>query len=140
MNSNDGMVMWLLGGAGVFLLYSAYKNQQPQALLASHINGTPANAPISNYTATQVPTITGPDGKTHNTAPGDGGYITTEPPSSRLIPGYEGGSGAVLGGYSTRKDISGTFNLINAAGRMIGVVPDNYQKSPQLYIPNVSLA
>lgn len=137
MNSNDGMVMWLLGGAGVFLLYSAYKNQQPQALLTAHINGTEPAAPISNYTATQVPTVKTPDGTTHNTAPGDGGYITTEPPT----PGNPSGSnpGYMLGSWGTRKDISGTYNLIDASGKMIGVVPDNYQKTPGLYIPAVSV-
>jgi hypothetical protein len=134
VNSNDGMVMWLLGGAGVFLLYSAYKNQQPQALLASHINGTPADAPISNYTATTVPTITGPDGKTWNTAPGDGGYITTDPPTPEQPYGSQ--TPYMLGGYGTRQDVSGTHNIVDSTGRMIGVVPANYQGTPGLYIHN----
>jgi hypothetical protein len=128
--------MWLLGGTGVFLLYSAYKNQQPQALLTAHINGTESAAPISNYTATKVSTVKTPDGTTHNTEPGDGGYITSDPPT----PGNPSGSnpGYVLGGYRTRKDVSGTYNLIDASGRMLGVVPPNYQGTPGLYIPAVN--
>ena len=138
MNSNDGMIMWLLGGTGVFLLYSAYKNQQPQALLTAHINGTESAAPISNYTATTIPTVKTPDGTTHNTAPGDGGYITTDPPTPGN-PYGSGNGGAVLGSYGTRRDISGTSYLVDSSGRMIGVVPDKYQSNPNLYIPAVKV-
>lgn len=136
MNSNDGMILWILGGAGVFLLYSAYVNQEPQALLASQLEGTAANAPISNYTGSRkVATATTPDGKTHNTEPGDGGYITGDPPSSRLQEGYTPG-GIVPSGY--RQDISGTYNMVDSTGRLIGVIPNQYQRTPQLYIPPVS--
>lgn len=131
--------MWLLGGTGVFLLYAAYKNQQPQALLTAHINGTESAAPISNYTGATVSTVKTPDGTTHNTEPGDGGYITTDPPTPGN-PSGSGNGGLMLGSWNTRKDISGTYNLIDASGRMIGVVPDQYQGTPNLYIPAVSVA
>lgn len=128
MNSNDGMVMWLLGGTGVFLLYSAYKNQQPQALLATYVNGETATAPISTYGVTSPgANIANPNDGTDKT-PGVG--INTFPTL---------GTTYGTGGLKTRQDISGTWNLIDRAGRMIGVVPDNYQKTPNLYIPAVSV-
>lgn len=127
MNSNDGMVMWLLGGTGVFLLYSAYKNQKPQALLATYVNGKEVAAPISTYGATATPTPANPDG------------TATEP--KRAEPGagidtFPAPRGT--GTYGTRKDISGTWNLTDSKGMLIGVVPDQYQGTPNLYIPQVA--
>lgn len=123
MNSNDGMVMWLLGGAGVFLLYSAYKNQQPQALLASYVNGQSVEAPISNYGGSQTPRNPAP----YVPAPGEKG-LDTFAHNGLIAPSST----------STRQDISGTWNVVDASGRMIGVVPDRYQNTPSLYIPAVS--
>lgn len=111
--------MWLLGGTGVFLIYAAYKNQQPQALLESHISGKAVDKPISNYTTSTVPTITGPNG-TYNTAPGDGGYITTDPPTPENPWGS--GGGTMLGG------------LLDSAGKIIGTVPAGYKKSVGTFI------
>ena len=78
MADNRGIVLWTLFGTGVFLLYAAYKNQNPQTLLLNHLNGTTTNQPISGNPT--VPTITDAQGNTWNTAPGNGGYITTDPP------------------------------------------------------------
>lgn len=44
MNSKDGLLLWVLGTAGVFFIYSAYKNLSPNAVLHSYFTGTPATA------------------------------------------------------------------------------------------------
>lgn len=127
MDSNRGMILWTLGGAGVFLLYAAYKNQSPQTLLLNHLNGTAVSNPIAGSTA--VPTITDAQGKTWNTAPGDGGYITTDPPSpdapaapSDIPPG----------------DMLGSYRM-DANGVIVATAAD-YRNSPKTYIPQVSNA
>jgi len=102
------MILWLLGGTGVFLLYAAYINQQPQALITALVNGEKSTAPISNYTTGTVPTVTTPDGKTYNTAPGDGGYITTEPPTPSRPNGTDKGKTGVL--MNSRGEIYGVVN------------------------------
>ena len=125
MNSNDGMVMWLLGGTGVFLLYSAYKNQQPQALLTKYVNGGSADKPISNYGGSSVPSSATPSS----------GFGDLKKGVDGLIPG---GSTAGLDVHaSTRQDISGTYYSTDSRGSIISVIPDNYQKTPNLYIPLV---
>lgn len=132
MNQNDGMILWILGGAGVFLIYAAYKNQAPQALLESHITGKPVDKPISNYTATQIPTVTDSDGKTWNTKPGDGEWITTDPP----IPGGDPYTGKELAGL--RRDITGTWYSTDTQGRIASVIPAYYQKNPALFAGTVN--
>jgi hypothetical protein len=118
------MVMWLLGGTGVFLLYSAYKNQKPQALLVTYVNGSGDAAPISTFGVT-TPTTPAATPQGNIAKPGAG--IDTFPAPKGLDT------------YGTRQDVSGTWNLLDSAGRFIGVVPQNYQRTPQLYIPAVTV-
>lgn len=40
MNTQNGLLLWVLGGAGVLFLYAAYKNQNPQTILLNHLQGT----------------------------------------------------------------------------------------------------
>lgn len=40
MNSSNGIVLWSMGAAGTLLVYSAYKNLKPQAVLAHYFTGT----------------------------------------------------------------------------------------------------
>ena len=126
MNSNDGMVMWLLGGTGVFLLYSAYKNQQPQALLASYVNGEPADKPISNYGGSSVPSSATPPS----------GFGDLKKGVNGLIPGGST-AGLDVSASRLRKDVSGTYYNTDSSGRIGGVIPDSYQRTPNLYIPLV---
>ena len=128
--------MWLLGGTGVFLLYSAYKNQKPQALLATYVNGTETATPISTYGKAATATGANPDGTPKKAEPGAG--FDTFPTPKKAAPGA-GLDTFSMPRTSTRQDISGTWNLIDSAGRMIGVVPADYQKTPQLYIPAVTV-
>lgn len=115
-----------MGGAGVFLIYAAYKNRNPATLLTDHINGTDTAAPISTFagTTTQVPTVTTPDGQTFDTAPGgDHGYVNGDPPSSQLVPGY---NQQPVAGYR-----------IDGRGRLIAIATE-YKSNPNLFIPPVS--
>jgi hypothetical protein len=42
MNSKDGLLLWVLGTAGIFLIYAAYKNVSPGALLSGYFTGVSA--------------------------------------------------------------------------------------------------
>jgi len=43
MDGRDGLLLWVLGGAGVLFLYAAYSKQHPGAVLAKTLNtGAPA--------------------------------------------------------------------------------------------------
>lgn len=132
MSENRGLILWTLCGAGVFLIYAAYKNQNPQTLLLNHLNGGNAVNPIS--TPTTVPTVTDSQGKTWNTAPGDGGWVTSDPPT----PGHPYGStsgGGVLEGYNrVVPDMNGVYNIVDNTGIIVAQVPDAYQHSAGTYI------
>lgn len=54
MDGKDGLILWTLGGAGVLLLYAAYANKSPRAVLASTL-GTPAAAAPSPAAAGTSP-------------------------------------------------------------------------------------
>lgn len=46
MDGRDGLLLWVLGGAGVLFVYAAYSKQHPGAVLAKTLNtGAPAAAP-----------------------------------------------------------------------------------------------
>jgi hypothetical protein len=44
VNSSNGIVLWSLGAAGTLLVYSAFKNVKPQAVLAHYFTGTAYSA------------------------------------------------------------------------------------------------
>jgi hypothetical protein len=47
----NGLIIWLLGGAGTFLLYSSISNQKPQDVLAKYLGSPTKNpTPISSWT------------------------------------------------------------------------------------------
>jgi len=135
-DANRGMILWTLGGSGVFLLYAAYKNQSPQTLLMNHLTGAKDSQPIVKPTA--VSTATDSNGKTWNTEPGSGGWATTDPP----LPGDPSGSGYAnqlqSAPQSVARDLSGVYNVIDSNGLVIAQVPQLYQKSPATYIPQVT--
>jgi hypothetical protein len=134
MGENRGLILWTLCGAGVFLLYAAYKNQQPQTLLLNHLNGSTDSAPIS--TSTVVPTVTDSTGKTWNTAPGDGGFITSDPPTPDAPYGSKPNV-QVQGFTHVVPDLNGRFNVVDSNGLILATVPDAYQGSAATYIPTV---
>ena len=72
MDGKNGMILWVLGGAGILFLYSAYKAKSPQEVLRNSLNGAtgPQTAtPIQEFPGTRntsvpvnyqiVPDITG---------------------------------------------------------------------------------
>lgn len=38
MKGADGLILWVLGGAGVLFLYAAYKNRSPQDVLTGYLS------------------------------------------------------------------------------------------------------
>lgn len=123
MPNKDGLLLWLLAGAGVVLIYSAYKNVQPQELLGDYLSGSKSEKKkISSYAPSVIPNITTEDGKTYDTAPGGkDGYITTDPP----VPGVPSNPNNPLALY------------YDANGNPVGVVPPIYQKAPSMFISGV---
>ena len=120
--NKDGLILWLLAGAGVVLIYAAYKNIQPQTLLGNYLSGSKDETKISSYAPSAIPNITTEDGKTYDTAPGGkDGYITTDPP----VPGTPPNPNNPLALY------------YDANGNPVGVVPTIYQKNPGLFISGV---
>lgn len=50
MFGTNGLIIWLLGGAGTFLLYSSISNQKPQDVLAKYLGSPTAQpTPISTW-------------------------------------------------------------------------------------------
>jgi hypothetical protein len=47
MGGRDGLLLWVLGGAGVLFLYAAYTKQHPAAVLSKTL-GTGADTSASN--------------------------------------------------------------------------------------------
>lgn len=45
----NGLVIWLLAGSGVFLLYAAIKNEQPQDILTGYLGTSTTPKPISTW-------------------------------------------------------------------------------------------
>jgi hypothetical protein len=83
MKNQNGIILWVLGGTGVLFIVAAYKNKNPQALLADHLRGTTTSAPISGSGATVAAPASTPSVPS-----------TTTDSSTGL---YYGGDGNVLG-------------------------------------------
>lgn len=58
MDGKSGLILWVLGGTGVLLMYSAYKNRKPQEVLAAHLAGTSGGSPGDGTAATAPGTST----------------------------------------------------------------------------------
>lgn len=56
MSGRDGLLLWVLGGAGVLFLYAAYTKQHPAAVLSKTLGTAPEAA--GNATAQQSPGTT----------------------------------------------------------------------------------
>lgn len=134
-----GLLIWLAGGAGTFLLYAAVSNQTPLSLLQSYLGGgTPS--PF----ATAAGGGSGPQfgaGNTKGSSPGPVPWLPQLPndPPAPAKPGqtpdtspkqnyYNGSPLASYGG-------GGVYDLIDANGNNLGAIPAAYQNNPNAYVP-----
>lgn len=119
MADNRGLILWTLGGAGVFLLYAAYKNASPQGLLVKHLGGPADVAPLSGGVPASPSAPASP-------APG-----TQAPPAGPDAPSWNNDS---LASSHIAKDGSGTYYALDNSGNPVAVIPGYYQTHPGLYI------
>lgn len=56
LGSKDGVILWVLGAAGVLFIYSAYKNQTPQTTLGHYFSPASVVQPIVSTTKTSFVT------------------------------------------------------------------------------------
>ena len=139
--NNKGLVLWTLGGAGTFLLYAAYKNVSPTALLIKHLtNGTVTPPAISGSSQPDSSAPGGPvqSGGVAGTAPlapgqtepfpgqssNDGTFVPVTPEAYITGPGYVG--------------MSGTYYSTDSAGNPVAALPTAYQNNPMLHINTVA--
>lgn len=107
MNQN-GLVLWVLGGAGVTLLYAAYKGKSPLTVLTNHVAGggaTPAPVPPP---ATPAPSA------------------STQPASGYSINGTS---------YTVGQDANGQQYVYDQNGSPVATLPTTYATHPASYIP-----
>lgn len=110
MSGTNAVVLWVLGGAGTLLLYSAVKNQSPTKTLLTGLNvntNSAAASPVSNYQA---------------------------PGTVKPVANIPGDGSAQVNGYWQGADKWGSQNLYSSDGRIVGVVDASYSKSPGTYI------
>lgn len=62
-----GLILWILGATGAFLLYCAVKGYTPQSVLAAFVNRKTAPVPFGHTTTSQ------PGGSTGGGTSGGGG-------------------------------------------------------------------
>lgn len=93
METNSDLLLWIMGGAGLTLMYAAYKKKSPLAVLTNHITnattttGKVGAAPAVNASAAPtvpaVPYSIGTDGTgTRYVFGGDGLPISVLPATS----------------------------------------------------------
>lgn len=106
MDGTDGMVLWVLAGAGVTLIYSAIKHKSPLSVLTNHLAAPSNSSPSSSSDA------------------------GTTAPTGTVAPASEGKP------YSVGKAPDGTMYVYDGNGSPISVLPANYASSPSTYIPS----
>jgi hypothetical protein len=114
---NKGMILWTLSGVGVFLIYAAYKNKSPQALLVHHLQGGNSATPVAPVAAITSGNLTDAGNPVNPGTVGNAGQLANSP------------------AYTTLADYSGQYNLIAPNGSIIAAVPGAYQSSAATYIP-----
>lgn len=114
MASPNGLVLWVLGGTGIILLYSAYKGQNPLTTVQNSLASEPTSAPNAHDT-------------TNTTVAGTERYGSTV---------YDP---AAAGSYSIVSDVNGMSYVYDADGTMMGAVPAAYAGNPHSYIPPASM-
>lgn len=114
MDNGQGLVLWCLGGAGITLVYAAYKHVSPLAVLQNHITST-ATKPASTT----------------------GGVVSKSDAMPPVAPVPATASYAGNGTpYSVGVDGTGTQYVYNGDGSPIGVLPSEYGHAPGNYIPS----
>lgn len=111
MNQN-GLVLWVLGGAGVTLLYAAYKGKSPLSVLQNHVAGTGAATPGSPVSATKPVNET----------------LQQEQNSAQA-------AAQPVGAYTVQSDSTGTQYVYDANGSPVEELPQTYNNHPNSYIP-----
>lgn len=113
MANSNGLVLWIAGGAGVLLLYSAVKNKTPQSVLMSSLgNGT-----VQPIVAPSVTT----GGSTGNGSAGGGGNL--------------GAGGGGVGYHYGPLNSDGTIAVFDSQGNQRALVPQQYAQTYHTYIP-----
>lgn len=121
MDSKNGMILWVMGGAGVFLLWSGITNRMDLGKnLASYVNGEKPPAPAGKSSDTYSDGSPKPDGPGEFTG-GVGGYFG---------PGNEAPLSTHIG-----QDVSGTYYVYDQNMNIVEQVPDAYQDNPNAYVP-----
>lgn len=108
MDSQGGLVVWILGGAGVLFLYAAYSKQHPAAVLGKTL-GTAAG--------------TSPAAAARDTANGG------------PVPGSKSPRESADGGPVGTVTRGGVSYIVDGRGNPVGVVPAPYQGGSKAYIP-----
>lgn len=113
MDSPEGLILWILAGAGITLLYAAYKGKSPLAVVTEHVSGT------------ATPNVGTPAGLAGGNDVGGGGLDKYRATSydSHGMP------------YSVGIDDTGTQYVYDGNGSPISVLPANYSTTPSTYIP-----
>lgn len=138
--AGKGLLVWLAGGVGVFLLYSAVSDQTPLSLIKSYLgSGSPEKFPVGGGGSAPTPFKPSPSPLSpFYVAPYTGSPL--DPNMGLDAPGTNGskgspsqGSGSPFetGGYTG----GGVYDLIDANGNNLGAIPAAYQNNPNAYVP-----
>lgn len=132
LGSNRGLILWTLGGAGVFLLYAAYSNQSPTGLLIKHLGGSPDVAPISGGSPASPSSPVSPTDPNYKGTTTDPSHAASpdDPYYATQAPGQDG----AVSYRHYAQDGTGTYYALDASGNPTTVIPGFYQKNPALYI------
>lgn len=114
-------LVWVAGGAGVLLIYSAYKGRNPVDTLRSYLGGSAA--PTGTTSGAGVTSSTG-----RSTASSQLGAAPATDTSVGAPP-------SDVTGASVLSDSLGGSHVYDANGLIIGNLPDAYNNSPGTFIP-----
>jgi len=92
MGGRDGLLLWVLGGAGVLFLYAAYTKQHPAAVLAKTLGTAPdasASDPLNHRDSTAPVPFEGqrPVVKSGNLYDANGNMVGVVPEQYAQTPG-----------------------------------------------------
>lgn len=73
MDKNRMLLLWIAAGAGVILLYSAYKGKSPTSLVSNYADGT---TPVADLGTNSTALPTTPGDKVSASFSGDTGFTT----------------------------------------------------------------
>lgn len=121
MDAKNGMMLWVMGGTGVFLLWSGITNRMDLGEnLKSYLDGKSAPNPAGK-SDTYSDGSPKPDGPGEFTG-GIGGYFGSDKDTEIMST-------------HVNRDQTGIAYVYDQHGNMISRVPDAYQDTPNLYRP-----